>query len=61
MISLANPQSQVKITEKRVYYIAKNDISDFHDEVGYYVDLEYSDGSYDTFGPYDSKHQALSL
>lgn len=61
MISLANPQSQVKITGKRVYFISKQDTSDFHDEVGFYVDLEYSDGSYDTFGPYDSKYEANSI
>lgn len=57
MISLA----QVKITGKRVYYISESDISDFHDEVGYYVDLEYSDGSFDTFGPYDDKQEANSI
>jgi len=57
MISLA----QVKITGKRVYFISENDISDFHDEVGYYVDLEYSDGSFDTFGPYDDKKEANSI
>jgi hypothetical protein len=61
MISLANPQSQVKITGKRVYFISKQDTSDFHDEVGFYVDLEYSDGSYDTFGPYDNKYEANSI
>ena len=61
MISLANPQTQVKITDKRVYYISEHDISDFHDEVGYYVDLEYNDGSYDTFGTYSSKQEALEM
>lgn len=61
MISLANPQTQVKITDKRVYYISEYDISDFHDEIGYYVDLEYNDGSYDTFGPYSNKQEALEM
>jgi hypothetical protein len=61
MISLANPQTQVKITDKRVYYISEQDISDFHDEIGYYVDLEYNDGSYDTFGPYVTKQEALQM
>ena len=61
MISLANPQSQVQITEKRIYLISKNDLSDFHDEVGFYVDLEYNDGSYDTFGPYSTRQEALEM
>lgn len=61
MISLANPKTQVKITGKRVFFISDGDISDFRDEVGYYVDLEYSDGSYDTFGPYDTRKEALSM
>lgn len=57
MISLA----QVKITGKRVYFISQDDTSDFHDEIGFYVDLEYSDGSYDTFGPYNNKQEAYSI
>lgn len=61
MISLAHPAQQVNITERRVYFISQDDISEFHDEVGYYVDIEYSDGSYDTFGPYDTKQEAKQV
>jgi hypothetical protein len=53
--------SLVTVINTRPYYICENDISDFHDEVGYYLDVEYSDGSYDTYGPYDTEQQAKSI
>jgi len=61
MISLSHPKMQVSITEKRIYFISKKDLSAFHDEVGFYVDLEYSDGSYDTFGPFDTQEEAKTV
>lgn len=61
MISLARPSMQITITDKRVYFITEGDLSDFHDEIGYYVDIEYSDGSYDTFGPYDTIEDAKQV
>lgn len=41
-------------SDTRIYFISENDFSDFHDEEGFYVDLIYSDGSIDTYGPYES-------
>jgi hypothetical protein len=60
MIAAISPVS-IKVTNTRPYYISEDDISDFHDEVGYYLDVEYSDGSYDTYGPYDTETQAKSI
>lgn len=60
MIAAISPVS-VTIINTRPYYISENDISDFHDEVGYYLDIEYSDGSYDTYGPYDTEKEAKSV
>lgn len=51
----------VTIINTRTYFISENDISEFHDEVGYYIDVEYNDGSYDTYGPYDTESQAKSV
>jgi hypothetical protein len=53
--------STVTITEKISYYINEDNLSDFHTETGYYVDLIYSDGSIDTYGPYDSEEESKSL
>lgn len=52
---------QVKIVDKRIYYITEADLSAFHEEEGWYCDITYSDEKIDTYGPYDSKDLASSL
>lgn len=48
----------ITITDKIVYFIDANSLSEFHDEEGYYVDMIYSDGQVDTFGPYETEEDA---
>jgi hypothetical protein len=50
----------LQIVDKRVYQITEADISEFHEEEGWYVDITYSDEKVDTYGPYNTHELASS-
>jgi len=55
----------ITVIERSVYYVDQfEDETLFeydHDEVGWYVELCYSDGGYDVYGPYNSKEEATNV
>lgn len=53
--------STISIVDSITYYIGENDLSPFHSESGYYVDLIFSDDGIDTYGPYDTEEECKSL
>ena len=50
------------ITNTQVFHSDEEDFYDDDglDEIGWYLSLEFDDGSYDIFGPYKSKTDARS-
>lgn len=51
---------QIRIVDKRIYYIGESDLSEFHEETGWYSDFIYDEGEIDTYGPFETKDNALS-
>lgn len=53
-----------RVIDRNVYYIDDAYETQFecdHDEEGWYVELSFSDGGYDIFGPYHTKEEASSV
>ena len=51
----------LQIVDKRVYQITEADISEFHEEKGWYVDITYTDEKVDTYGPYSTPELASAV
>jgi hypothetical protein len=51
----------LQIIDKRVYCITEADISDFHEEQGWYCDITYTDEKVDTYGPYNTRELASAV
>ena len=53
------------IIDRSVYYIDEyayeTTFECDHDEEGWYVELSFSDGGYDVYGPYHSKEEASNV
>jgi len=53
--------STISIVDSRIYYIGEKDLSPFHKDTGYYVDVIFSDEGIDTYGPYETESECKSL
>jgi hypothetical protein len=54
------------IIDKKVFYISHKDLNnnsykEQYDEDGWYVEVSFSDGNYDIFGPFKNKVAARNL
>jgi len=51
-----------RVIDRSVYYVDEyayeTQMDCDHDEEGWYVELSFSDGGYDVYGPYHSKEEA---
>lgn len=54
-----------RVIDRSIYYIDddayETQFECDHDEEGWYVELSFSDGGYDIFGPYNTKEEASSV
>ena len=57
--------STTTIVDRSVYYVEEityqSTFECDHDEEGWYVELSFSDGGYDVYGPYHSKEEASNV
>ena len=55
----------ITVIERTVYYVDhfeyETQFECDHDEEGWYVELSYSDGGFDVYGPYNSKEEASNV
>lgn len=50
-----------QIIDKNVYHTDETTFACDHDEQGWYVELSFSDGGYDVYGPYITKEDAINV
>lgn len=50
-----------RLLDRSIYYVDDEPKDPVYDEKGWYVELSFSDGGYDVFGPYTSKEAAKSV
>jgi hypothetical protein len=50
-----------RLLDRSIYYVDDEPQNPVYDEKGWYVELSFSDGGYDVFGPYTSKEDAKSV
>ena len=54
-----------RIVDRNVYYVDEepynSNIKCVHTEQGWYVELSFSDGGHDVYGPYYSKEEASNV
>ena len=55
----------ITVIKRSVYYVDQfayeTQFECHHNEEGWYVELSYSDGGHDVYGPYNSKEEASNV